>query len=143
MNVSSMMKAVGRFIAVGPTEHFVSGQSVTLLNGHTITMDHLTPPRTYVALSAVTFILSDDPGQLDTLAALVHTEPKLLQTGPKPGETWKRKGHHESDSMFNFACVARDDFQDKWFVLHRTGSGDAFVISMDDFYSDRHSLEQV
>lgn len=144
MNVTELMKSVGRFlVSSGPDEHYVSGQSVTLIKGHKITRKDLDPPRTYIAKSTVGFVLMDDPEQLDKILALEFVEPELLTMGPKPGETWRRKVRHSSDETYNFACMARDDEQNKWFVWHDSLTGEAFVISKDDFFADRNNWEQV
>ncbi len=60
-----------------------------------------------------------------------------LTTGPKPGETWRRHVQHSSDEDFNFALMARDYAQTKWFVFHRCSDGEGFVISKDGFFADR------
>jgi len=132
MNITTMIKEIGRFVTEGPIEHFVSGEQVTLRKHHTITRDDLDPPRTYIAKSDVSFILTDDPEQFDKIPALELIEPEPLMSGPKPGETWRHKGQYSRDMYYNFACVARDYEQTKWFVWHDSGIGEAFVISKND-----------
>ena len=143
MNILKTMKAVGRFVAIGPTGHYRSGQAVTLLKAHTIMRKDLESPRTYVAMSNVTFTLTDDPEQFDNIPALTFVESGLTMIGPKPGETWLRKVQHSGDEKFNFACEARDDEDDVWFVWHRTLDGIAFVILKGDFFADRNNWEQI
>ena len=143
VNVSDIIKTVGRYLVEGPPAHHMSGDNVTLIRGNKITRNDLDPPRTYIATSTVSLILTDDPDQLDKIPALELIEPEILTTGPKPGQTWRRKVRHESDDEFNFACMARDDCENKWFVWHRSCSGEAFVILKDDFFADRHNWEQV
>lgn len=143
MNVSDTMKTVGRFTVNGPDAVYMTGQPLTLRKGETITLTHVDPPRVFLAKSTVSFVLREDPDQLDNIPALEFVFPDELATGPKIGETWRRKTRHESDSTFNFACAARDDFENKWFVWHDSVTGDAFVIEKDDFFADRENWERV
>lgn len=68
---------------------------------------------------------------------------KDLTMGPKVGDTWRRTVRHSSDETYNFACISRDDAQNKWFIWHDSSSGEAFVISKDDFFADRENWQQV
>ena len=142
MNLSEIVKSVGCFLVEGPDETYITGQPVTLIKGHKIRMNHVKPPRIYIAKSTVSFILTGDSDQLDKIPALELIGPELLTNGPKLGETWRRKIQHSSDETYNFACQARDDRQDKWFVWHIQLTGEAFVISKDDFFADRNNWER-
>jgi len=143
MNVFENLKSDSCFSVHVPVDLYEIGDYLVLKVGDKITMDHVDPPRTYIAKSQVGFLLTDDSHQLDKISVLELIEPKPLMTEPKPGETWRRKVQHSSDESYNFACVAHDDEQTKWFVWHASNSGRAFVISKDDFFDDRNNWEKV
>ena len=143
MNVTKTLKSDSCFSVQVPVDLYEIGDYLVLNAGDKITIDHVDPPRTYVATSAVSFALKDDPEQLNKISVLRLLKPIPLMTEPKPGETWRQKVQHSSDESYNFACVARDDEQNKWFVWHDSGTGEAFVISKRDFFADRDNWEKV